>query len=482
MTRKTRQILFWSCFIVFAVTSPALVLFARGYRFDFVKKKFVATGAIFIKSDPEGAIISVNGIKRGYTPGVFGDVLTKPSLISNILPGEYDVRVEKLGYVPWVKKLTVRPRQVTEARSIFLFAESKPKTLYFTSIADSLVSPDAKEAVVVSEGSITSWIVLINTKKPSEQNTVYAEKKQTRASLNPKTTLESFSPDDRTLMFKKERKGTLPSLFTVSLDKPYDLRAMPKFPSPSDKLQKAAFTDKEHVVFLDAHQTLWRWKNLSSEIPTRASASAWGFAVHNDRLYTLEGYPPMLFAYTADGTAKTQISTMPVDGRTVPAKLFIETLPDNALAFLVIPEGSKDGTVRLADRDGKLRDVQKGVESFRISPDGKKMLTKTWNELWVHYFDDILTQPIHKNGEVMLVGRFGTGVKEAQWHPTSGDYILYTVPDGLFAIELDDRGGKRNTIELVRNGDIALRSITREGLFFTAQEHLAFFSWRPEEK
>ena len=482
MRRKTRQALFWICFFVFVVVSPILVLYARGYRFDLAKRKFVATGSIFVKSNPEGAAIFVNGVERGYTPGVLGDVISKPSLISNILPGEHDVRVEKPGYTPWVKKLTVRPRQVTEARSILLFADTRPKTLYFTSITDALVSPDGAHAAVVHEGGATSWIALVNVADPAQQKVLYAQKHQKNEEKNPRLTLEAFSKNGRVLLVKKEVKRSPPSLFTVSSDETANMHVLPKFSGASTAFRKIAFKESGSISILDTRQTLWQWSGVTGEAPARISASAWGFAVHKDLLYTLEGNPQTLFSYTADSTKKTQVGIGSVEESAVPAELFVESLPGGLIVFLAIPEGLTKGTVRLLRGDEKMQDLQKEVEFFQVSPDGKKILTKTWNELWVHYFDDILTQPVHKKGDVLLVARFGTRIKEARWHPLSGDHILYTVPDGLFAIELDDRGGKRNTVELVRNGDIALRSLTRDGLFFTAQEHLALLPWRPKEE
>src|SRR3989344_6033623 len=154
MTRKVRQCIFWIFFVAFITVSPLAVLYARGYRFDIAKKRFVATGAIFIKSAPSGAAIYVNGLQRGVTASPLQDAFTKPGLVANIIPGEYDIRVEKAGYKPWVKKLFVRAREVTEARNIYLFPEgNEPQTLYFTPVTDVLVSPDGADAAVAARSN-----------------------------------------------------------------------------------------------------------------------------------------------------------------------------------------------------------------------------------------------------------------------------------------------------------------------------------------
>ena len=50
MIRKTRQAIFWSFFAVFVAAGPLMILYARGYRFDFIKKKFPQLKVAYIKN------------------------------------------------------------------------------------------------------------------------------------------------------------------------------------------------------------------------------------------------------------------------------------------------------------------------------------------------------------------------------------------------------------------------------------------------
>ncbi len=80
----------------------------------------------------------------------------------------------------------------------------------------------------------------------------------------------------------------------------------------------------------------------------------------------------------------------------------------------------------------------------------------------------------------MLLLRLARDVRDARWYPTSSDYVLYTDARGLFAVELDDRGGSRNTVDLLRGSDIELVSIDAEHILFIAQGKLRRLPWEAE--
>lgn len=83
--------------------------YARGYRFDFSSFKFLPNGILVIKSDPTGAQILIDGDLRGATDANL-----------SLSPGDYEVTIQKNGYLPWQKTLTIQKEIVTQITP-FLF-------------------------------------------------------------------------------------------------------------------------------------------------------------------------------------------------------------------------------------------------------------------------------------------------------------------------------------------------------------------------
>jgi len=111
MTKRTRQIILLITTLFFVLATPAILLYAWGYSFDWQNKKPVLTGGLYLKSVPKKAEIYINDkpIKG-----------TTPTFIKRLLPKEYKVKVTKQGYHSWQKTLKVESKIVTESKNILL--------------------------------------------------------------------------------------------------------------------------------------------------------------------------------------------------------------------------------------------------------------------------------------------------------------------------------------------------------------------------
>ncbi len=117
-SRYWRQILFFFFAAGFLISAPAVVLFTAGYRYHFASGKIVQTGIMNIHSIPKGANVLIDGkLQKERTPAV----------ISNVIPGFHEVRVEKEGYSSWKKTLEVSSKQSTfvEQAVLFLMQDSE---------------------------------------------------------------------------------------------------------------------------------------------------------------------------------------------------------------------------------------------------------------------------------------------------------------------------------------------------------------------
>jgi len=111
MNRKTRRIILIGAVLFFVLATPATLLYAWGYSFDWQEKNFVLTGGLYLKSAPKKAEVYINDELQEQNTPIF---------IKRLLPKEYQIRVAKQGYHSWQKNLKVESRIVTEAKNILL--------------------------------------------------------------------------------------------------------------------------------------------------------------------------------------------------------------------------------------------------------------------------------------------------------------------------------------------------------------------------
>ncbi|MEI7512772.1 MAG: PEGA domain-containing protein [Candidatus Uhrbacteria bacterium] len=100
---------------VFFTLSPALIFYTAGYRINPKKVTIERNGTLISDSTPAGARILLNtqDSKR-----------TTPTSVLGMAPGPYTVRYEKTGYISWEKTLEIKPEQATFADKIHLWLDT----------------------------------------------------------------------------------------------------------------------------------------------------------------------------------------------------------------------------------------------------------------------------------------------------------------------------------------------------------------------
>lgn len=129
-------------FIVMILATVIAVLYARGYRLDFTgtQEQFIAgTGLLVLTSNPDGARVFIND-----------NLTTATNDTINLPPGEYDIRIEKDGFYPWKKKVTLKKEAVTKTEAVLF--PSAPKLEAVTLIG-------AEEPIVDTSGSLLAYKV-----------------------------------------------------------------------------------------------------------------------------------------------------------------------------------------------------------------------------------------------------------------------------------------------------------------------------------
>ncbi len=119
MTLKTRRILFYSLAALFILLGTAAIFYSNGWRFDVETFEINKLGAMFFESIPKDAAITIDKNKFDFRTGI----LRSGTLIANLFPKSYTVKITKTGYQTWIKEVEVFPSLVTEIPPVILLPE-----------------------------------------------------------------------------------------------------------------------------------------------------------------------------------------------------------------------------------------------------------------------------------------------------------------------------------------------------------------------
>jgi len=117
LSKRTRLSMLFGLIALFFIILPVIILYASGWRWQS-GVGLVRTGGISMTVPYEDALISLDGKHIGTSR-----FLNRQFYVDDLIPGAYEVRVEKENYQPWVHTLVVEPQIVSDARA-FLVPEN----------------------------------------------------------------------------------------------------------------------------------------------------------------------------------------------------------------------------------------------------------------------------------------------------------------------------------------------------------------------
>ncbi len=183
MISLRRKILFYTFIIIFIIITPAIALYATGYKINLKHplslKLIQKTGMIIFETEPKEAFIYIEEKKQEE---LWGKILFKqdnairtPAKIKGLLPDVYDTRLELPGYWPWNKKLKVNPGQITHAQNIKLFKKDLPMKIVDSPMQELFASSDNKKILLAKKG----LIINLKTEEQIELSEIKDLKKET---------------------------------------------------------------------------------------------------------------------------------------------------------------------------------------------------------------------------------------------------------------------------------------------------------------
>ncbi|MBP9822048.1 MAG: hypothetical protein KBC81_01210 [Candidatus Pacebacteria bacterium] len=118
MTRTTRRVLFYCSIALFMAVSYIALVYAQGYQYSFSERKFVRSGALYVKANTSASVYLDGKLKDNTS--LIGNSVS----IGNLKPATYSISVEKNGWSSWQKKTTIVAGFVEDFNHVMLLPQT----------------------------------------------------------------------------------------------------------------------------------------------------------------------------------------------------------------------------------------------------------------------------------------------------------------------------------------------------------------------
>lgn len=395
MTIKTRRILLGIAVLAFATIGFVLLMYARGYRWDFDNNRFLLSGAIYIKpSHPSDTQIILNGKNTGETSA---------ALIKSLLPTKkYQAQVLKEGYQSWAKEFTITAGLVANAENIILFPQKLASQIIWPetkNLDDFSISPDEKTIAIKISPSKIFTRDLTNISATSTE-LKFADKRKTQAVALIKNN-RGWSADSRKLVFSRETSGKkLWYIWDSETKTASDLTSF-----------------YERKIILKQASAL--------PLPTKFAPAKIAWFGSNNLLVLLNGR-----LFELDIQNETAIDLKLND-------IADFDIWDNKIAALKNPDILlfMDSAV---ENISVLGQAKFAPQNILISPDESKIAYANGQTLGVFWLKDTDKQPLKKSGDQEVIYQTSGKISNFYWH-ASNEHLIFLENQNLKAAELDTR-------------------------------------------
>jgi len=212
-----RKIIFLIFCALYIIVCPSLILYSLGIVIKPDKKKIIKTGVIFITTIPDNAIPYLDGKPHKEQT---------PTLIDNLLPGNYTLEIKKPGYQSWKTQVSVYQEKASPLEDIILLPEPMSENEISREPMTDLIPVDDNPFVIASSGDQTRNLFLHIWDESFRQN-ILPQRNEKLEAIKP---LFTTLPDPQT-------KEELIKTYTVS-SSPYVI-----FEIKTDEGRKFLWTD-----------------------------------------------------------------------------------------------------------------------------------------------------------------------------------------------------------------------------------------------
>lgn len=466
MSKRTRTILFFSFVFLFIATIPVLTVYTQGYRLDWENRKLVETGGMDFGVRPLGVRVFIDGQFHQETNFLFRDII-----IRNILPREYDVRIERESYTAWHKIVTVGESIVTKFPDVRLFPQDPTRTDVATGITSTYFSPDGRNALVLveAEGALDQLRLLSFSAEQLETPvlTLRANERVERAGWNaestvawfvtvlgPQTTLRTISVQDAAnpvvwdALTNSYRRGALQTALILPTTSATSI-----FVAPYDTGTKTY--DIDSLI-------IGQQNPISVVDGVRAGSSVGSSLIYMDadNILIERDMPSSQLTILATNLFNSELAA--------PLSLVVE----NNLRAVGIISGSE---LFVWQRGYQLTKISDNVAGVAFSPDATKLAFWNSTDTSVLWLETVFGPPAREREQIEIINSH-RDVKNVFWLETLGAHVVITTTKDVLITELDERGG-RNTVSYTNENAASFFAPLLQRVYsVTAQGNLTTFS------
>lgn len=404
MTLKTRRLLFYSLLLIFILAGTGAILYSSGWRFNPGSFHLKKTGAIYIETEPKDALIQIDNIYFKNRTGL----IQKGTLIPNLPPELYEIKLKKDGYFPYYKNLLIESSMVNELINVILIPQEIKK------------------------------LPLDNSKKVKGNKFIALSKDGNKIILKDKETHYLYDLNNlSTALNVNAVFSTLSQLYALAPEI-YSIVFHPFEPN------KLIIEDENGLQILDTNRlTLDTVINKKLMDSTNSPLTAW--TVGNSSIYyaagtsnqELETRNYTLFSYNLILKTEDILNQEPLaiekDAEIIKIKA------DNSGNRIAILDNFNDIYIfNLSNQ--KLNQIAHSAKTFSFSPDDKKIafLDKD-GKINIYFFEDWRQGVNKKTGDIIRLDLNNkTEIKEIIWYQDSS-HIFVNYNSRLDFIEIDDR-------------------------------------------
>ncbi|MDO8512215.1 MAG: PEGA domain-containing protein [bacterium] len=447
MTPRIRLIVNILAWLVFLLVAPFLISYSMGHRFTPISPNSVSVGTFLIRTIPNSATITINDKKLSNKT---------PTSIQNLLPGNYNIKLEKDGYRSWVKNLPIIGTMITDARDVRLVPFNIEEDVMRSNVVNFNISPKRQLLGIFEQIKNGYQLRIVPINKYSDTGTIV------KLSINKKESANIlWSPNEDfialTLTTGKSSRHYLIEISTGT--------ATPLTDDESKLVGWiATLTEEKLIILKNKKAIITSLKSSGTETISQdaeaISFTANGFAIleNNAEKYTIR-------TYSSSGNEQDQIETPTLSKNSISNLIYS---PTGDIAILVQPTQS---LIVWDNSERVWHNVTTHAESVSWSPEGDKI---AWQEsefdLWVMNLHEKRSPLNHFSPE--LIARLSSAIRKPTWYAGSHQ-ILFFEKDILKMADIDQRNGHiiynlistnrgDGTAEVIQNGDEIIATVARE--------------------
>jgi len=420
MTKRTRTILFIICLVLFLIVAPSVIFYSQGYRIDFETKKISQTGALFLKVWPKNVEIYFDGKLKKKTDFFFGS-----TLIENLLPKKYKVRVEKEGYFTWEKELEIKEKEVVDFKNIVLIPKNPNFKILGKEISAFYFSPDGKK-IILKEIEEDKWALKLYDPERNVKSHLVDEGDISKVGVELFNL--KFSPDSKKVLLEVGLKERI-KYYNLEIDKMPPVLTESELPLPPVDERSFISTPRSARVIEDivTYQTI------------------------NENIYYLDN-SGHLFKVDERSFISTPRSAWVNEERLTEKSFSVK--PETKYELFIFKDHiflREDKILYLLNFSSKsFEKFLEPINSLKISPDSKKTVYFSDFEIWIFYLEEIYDQPQKKADERVFLTRFSTEIGEVFWY--TAHYLIFNVGEKIKIAEIDERD-RINIVDLAEFKD-----------------------------